>query len=65
MIKQTRKFPTISTITSMESTVVMATPAVSDMIAGCQCQLGDLDKNNNKNILISLLNHICNNESTG
>ena len=36
MIAQTREFPTISTMTSMESTVVMAIEVDSDMMEECQ-----------------------------
>lgn len=36
MIAQTREFPTISTMTSTESTVIMATLAISGMMKGCR-----------------------------
>ena len=38
MTAQTREFPTMPVITSMDVTVVMATSAGSDMTEGCQCR---------------------------
>ena len=45
MIAQTSKFPTIATIASMESTVVMAMAADSDMLEERMLVRWSLDKN--------------------
>ena len=48
MIAQTRVFPTISTMTSMERTEVMAIVAGSNMIDERQCYFRDLNNNKKK-----------------
>ena len=55
MIAHTRQFPTRPNITNMESTVVIATPANSDMIEDCP----SLNKNKPTHCLFILTTFKC------